>query len=100
MLFVKGNNGFLFGGGRKVWPPGKEFPPELGIVVNLSVQQHPDGSVFVRKRLVSTFYVDNRESPVPQSHSRTCKNPGIVGSTVAERVVHPLNDLARDRILS
>ena len=43
-----------------------ELPLQALVVVDLSVADHPDGTVFVADRLAASVDVDNREPSVPE----------------------------------
>ena len=43
---------------------GLQFPSDLGMVVDLAVEDNPDGPILVCHRLMSTSYIHDRQSPV------------------------------------
>jgi hypothetical protein len=63
---------------------------ELVMVEELAVLDRPDGSVFVRKRLVPTFDVDDAEPAGGDGHSCGTVDAVVVGAAVHHRVRHAL----------
>jgi hypothetical protein len=55
---------------------------ELTVVVNLAVENDPDGSVFVVDGLMTARKIDNRESPGAESDAGVDEDALVIGSTM------------------
>jgi hypothetical protein len=61
---------------------------KFGVVVDLAVEDHPDGRVFVVNRLLAGGDVDNREAPHPQGHARHDEAPLVIRTAVTDCGAH------------
>ena len=62
--------------GRKTWPRALEVAPQLAVVVDLAVEDDPDGAVLVGDRLMAAFEVDDAEPAHRQANGRRLGDPG------------------------
>src|SRR5450755_2221556 len=63
---------------------GAQFPE----VVNLAVENHPDGSVFVRNGLVAGAQVDNAEPPHPEPATAVQVIAFVVRTAIPYLIAH------------
>ena len=81
-------------------PEPLELRPQLGVVVDLAVEDELDRPVFVRHRLVGAVReVDDREPARAEADSPVGRDPGAgaVGTAMGERVAHPRDATAPRR---
>ena len=71
-----------------------EHDPDLGVVVNLAVEHHLDGAVFVGQRLMTGAQIDDAQPAVCKRCMRVAVQAGVVGTTVGHDVAHPGGDAA------
>ena len=71
-----------------------ELGAQHGVVVDLAVLHHVDGSVLIGYRLVTCHEVDDRQSPGSQPDGPVHDRAGAVRAAVAERGVHRLERVA------
>src|SRR6185437_10148458 len=69
-------------------PACDQVSAQVLIAVNFSVEDHPDGAVFVRDRLVSRGQIDNAEPPHADAAWPIDMEAFIVRSAVAYPVTH------------
>ena len=79
---------------------GFELPPQLGEIVDLSVEDHPDSSVLVVDRLLSAFHVDDAEASHPQPDIVCNQHALIVRSPVHDGLTHRLHQVRNHWILT
>src|SRR5436853_385121 len=82
--------------GRETVTPLFELRRELPIVVNLPVEDDPDGLVFVRHRLVAGFEIDDAEARHPDTEWAVAMNSAPIRSSVDEDLTHSLQRLPAD----
>src|SRR5690348_12451005 len=69
---------------------------QFRVVINFSVQQDPDRSVLVGKRLMAAGYVNDAQPAVSQTDIGGHIHPGVVRTAVSQGVVHTLDQFAGD----
>src|SRR5271156_5004930 len=86
------NDDFSVGVGMKTMTLLFELAAELAEIVDLSVEDDPRRTIFVKHRLVSARQVDNAQA----AHAEACpilyKHSFRVRSSVDKRLAHPVND--------
>ena len=87
-LLVGVHDRFRVGGGIETVPGGFELAPELTVVVDLAVEDDPDGAVFVVNRLVPSRQIDDAQTPHSQRHAVGRINSLIVRAAVPDDVTH------------
>ena len=76
-------------GARAIAMPGAlELAPQIGVVVDLAVEDDADGFVLVGQRLAAAGEVDDAESPVAERGHRVGEQAGAVGPAVGDHVPH------------
>jgi len=68
-----------------------ELAAQFGKIVDFSVEDNPDGFVFVENRLMSTRQVDNAEPAHSQSNAVFDKYSFVVGTAMHDGFAHPVN---------
>src|ERR1700738_4123200 len=63
------------------------------VIIDLAVEDDPNGSILVRHRLMSTAQVDNTEAPETEGNGTIQVVPGVVRSAVEELPSHDFNVL-------
>jgi hypothetical protein len=59
------------------------------MVVNLAIEDDPDGVVFVRQRLVACRQIDNAQPTMAKRRVAIDKQAGIIRSTMGDDITHP-----------
>ena len=76
-----------------------QLAPQLDIVVDLAVLHRPEASPLVRKRLVASFKVDDREPRSCDADPPVQQEPGAVGASMSQLAGHRQQErLRRSRI--
>src|ERR1700733_10985391 len=70
---------------------------ERCIVVNFSVQQSPNRSIFITDGLATTRNVNDAQAAVTKADSHADINALVVRSTMTQRLVHPAYRFSRHR---
>jgi hypothetical protein len=65
-----------------------EKHPQFPEVVNLTIEDDPDGAVLIREWLVTSAEIDDREPPVSQAHARSPVESLIIGASMAYGTQH------------
>jgi hypothetical protein len=68
----------------------QEVLPQFLVVEDFPVENDLNGSILVVDRLVSSIQVDDAETPHPKSDARFEIESFVIGTTVNDRVAHPL----------
>jgi hypothetical protein len=76
---------------RKRWPAAKQRRAQLAIIVDLAVEDHPNGSVFVRDRLPAGGQIDDAEAPHAQAHAPFDPIALVIRAAVPDLVAHGLD---------
>ena len=66
------------------------------IVVDLTIEHHHHGTVFVEQRLLSRGHIDDGQATVSQAHARLEVQAAFVGTAVKLRLVHAVQHRMRD----
>ena len=74
-----------------------ELPADVGVVVDLAVEDHPDAAVLVRQRLLAGAEIDDAQAAMGERGVRVAVQPGFVGAAMGDDVAHPQR--ARRRVL-
>ncbi len=61
---------------------------EVGVVIDFAVVHDPDGAVFIGKRLVTGFDINDAEATHGESGIIGDHGPGVVGTTMHDLLVH------------
>jgi hypothetical protein len=88
VLLIEMDYNFGVRGGLEAVTRSLESLPELRKIVDLAVENDPNGLVFVGKRLPSSIDVDNAEAPVPESDSGVKIVSFVVRAPMRKRGVH------------
>jgi hypothetical protein len=97
-VLVEMSNYFGIGMSGKGVATLQEQLAKFRIVVNFSIQQDPNGSVLVGKRLVPASYVNDAQPAVAKTDVGGHIDPGVVRTAVSQRVIHALDQVAGDRV--
>jgi hypothetical protein len=81
-----------------------ELATDVGVVVDLSVEDDPDAAIFIRHRLPAACEIDDAQPAVRQRGMGVTVEPGLVGTTMNELVTHadragrrfPIESIARN----
>jgi hypothetical protein len=73
---------------------GFELGPDVGVVVDLAVEDDPDGAVFVRQRLLAGLEIDDAETAVAEGGSAVDMEARFVGAAMRDDVAHGHDALA------
>ncbi len=84
---------------RSVCPLASSRRRSAGIVVDLAVEDRPDGAVLVRERLMAAGQVDDRQPAEPQRGTIVAVGPRVVGPAVDEPVRHRAERSVRERVV-
>jgi len=68
-----------------------EFGTELGKVVNFAVENNPDGSVFVKHRLVASSQIDDGKAAHAEARAVFYENAFVIRTAMYDRVAHAVN---------
>lgn len=85
--------------GTELVPAGDELGPELGVIVDFTVESDDDRAVLVAHRLRrGDVEVDDREAAVTEANSAVVRNPAVSAVRPAMRhgVAHAIQDGAID----
>ena len=69
-----------------------QLAAQLSIVVDLAIENELDVAAIGRHWLVTTGRIDHGQSAHAQQHARVVMEAGVVGATMADRIVHGLSD--------
>src|SRR5690349_15035922 len=94
------NNRFGIGVGGETMAALQQLLSQLGIIVDFTVEQNPNGAVLVGNWLMSPGNVNYAEAAVPQSDSGGDINPGVVRPAMTQGVVHAADDFTPDHRLA
>src|SRR5688572_18656262 len=73
-------------------PPGYQLPPQLAVVIDLSVEDDPFRSVFISDRLAAAREIDDAQAAHPQRCAAIDHEADVVGPAVPDRVAHRVNE--------
>jgi len=76
---------------------GNELSAHLAVVIDLAIEGDPNGTVFVRERLVATGKIDDAESPVAEPDIAVNGCALVVRAAMDHRVQRGLQVLPVDR---
>ena len=93
VLLVQVHEHFRVRRRREPVPLRQELGGQLPVVVDLAVEDHPDGSVLVGQRLVPGLEVDDTETPHPDAEGAVRVEAAAVGPAVREHLPHPAKRL-------
>ena len=68
---------------------GFELRPDVGVVVDLAVEDDPDRAVFVDERLMAGRQIDDAQPAVAERRLIVHEQPGIVRPAMRDDVAHP-----------
>jgi len=80
--------------------PVLHLPAELGVVVDLAVEDEPHGAVFVGKRLAAGLgQIDDGEPAMPKPHGRPGARAQVQAGPVGAPVGHDVRHAPQDRLV-
>src|SRR5450631_2979697 len=82
------NDSFRVAMGRVTMASRDELFAQGGVVVDFSVEDDPEGAIFVADGLVAGRQIDDAEAPHAQAHGTVRVHALIVGSAVHHRLAH------------
>ena len=91
-FLVEVNQGLGVTVGAKAMTSRHEILPKRLVVVDLAVENDPDGAVLIRDRLVAARKVDDAEAPHAETHGAFGVEALIVGPAMPDLVAHRLDD--------
>ena len=80
---------------RELVPITQQAILQRAIVVDLAVEDDVDGPFLVSDRLVAAAHVDDAESTHAERHATVHVVARVIGTAMADRIAHPLQDGAR-----
>src|SRR5687768_9947737 len=87
-IFVEVNDGFGVAAGLEHVATTLEIAAQLAVVVDLPVEDNPDGPVFVGDRLMAAREVDDAQPAHAERHAVTEIHPLVVRTAVHDRGAH------------
>nr|QNO46905.1 hypothetical protein NEBILACO_00002 [Methanosarcinales archaeon ANME-2c ERB4] len=87
-LFVAMDKDLRIAPGPKEMTLALQLLTQIKKVINLSVKDHLDGTVFIPHRLSTSIQIDDAESPVSESNPRRLIKTLIIRSTVPQKGSH------------
>src|SRR5206468_9908622 len=87
-LLVGVDDRFGVGPGPVAMAAALQVAADLAVVVNLAVEDDPDGTVFIRRRLLTGAQIDDAQSAVRQGGVGVEVETRFVRSAVGENVAH------------
>src|SRR5205085_775399 len=90
-VFVQVNDRFRIARRPQRMPALLEVAPQLLVVVDFAVENDPDGSVFVRDRLVAVIEIDDAEAPHANRHAVADVHTLIVRAAMRHDPAHGTN---------
>src|SRR5690349_4577317 len=88
-FLIEMNDNFGIAVGIETVPTLFEVIPQFRKVVDLAVENNPDGLVFVMNGLMTTGKIDDAETAHAEAGASTRSNAFVVGATVDNRGAHP-----------
>ena len=88
-LFVGVNDGLGVGARAVAMAGGFELRPDVGVVVDLAVEDDPDRAVLVRHRLMAGRQIDDAQPPVAERRPIVDEFTGVVWPAMRDDVAHP-----------
>src|SRR5262245_59216820 len=95
-ILVKVHDGFGVTRRPQLVASGFEQIAQLLVVVDLAVEHDPNGSVFVRNRLVAVVQIDDAEAPHAEGNAVGQVDAFVVWSAVDHGVAHPADFVFED----
>ena len=91
-LLVQMDDDFGIGMRRELVSAPISSVAQLGVVVDLAIEDQPHRAVFVRHRLMSGFrQVDDRQPAQAETNGAVDVAAGAVGAPMKHRIAHPLD---------
>ena len=66
--------------------------PKRLVVIDLAIENHPDGAIFIRDWLVASGKVDDAKAPHAEPHRALHKEAFVIRTAVPNLVAHRLDD--------
>src|SRR5205807_489579 len=88
VLLVKVDDRLRVAAAAEAMPAGLEQRMKLRVVVDLAVEDDPDGFVLVAHRLMAAGAVDDAKPGVPERHEVVAERARVVGPAMVERRDH------------
>jgi hypothetical protein len=88
ILFVEVYECLGIGSGREAMATSQKAGGQFAIIVNFSIEDYPDGAVFVGKWLVSRLEINDAESAHADGDSRFPVRALFVGPAMNQRFAH------------
>ena len=70
---------------------------QIGIVIDLAIEHHDNGSIFIEHRLLTAAQIDDAQAAMPQADIFFNEISLVVRPAVGLNIVHPLNQMAINR---
>jgi hypothetical protein len=96
VVFIEVDNSFSIRAGDESVPASEQFLAKFRIVINFTIQEHPDGSIFIADRLVAAGDINNAEPPMAQTDSAIHINALVIRTAMTQSSVHLLYVLPGD----
>jgi hypothetical protein len=90
VIFIEVDNSFSIRAGDESVPASEQFLAKFRIVINFTIQEHPDGSIFIADRLVTAGDINNAEPPMAQTDSAIHINALVIRTAMTQSSVHLL----------
>src|SRR5437899_12148968 len=91
ILLVKVNDDLGVSIGIKTMTLGLEARPQFGKVINLSIKNDPDRSVFVMDWLPASGKIDDAQPTHAQASTAVDIDPLVIRSTMHDRLAHAMD---------
>jgi hypothetical protein len=88
MIFVEVNPAFGIAAGSQVVPASGQITLKFRIIEKLAIERDPDFAVFIAKRLITAFEIDDREPACAQGDAWFKVEPLIVRAPVSDGTGH------------
>src|SRR5688572_3437507 len=99
-LLISVNDDLRVRAGAKAMALFLQFGPELLVVVNLAIEDHPDLLVGVRHRLMPPGQIDDGEAAEAQPERSRDEIALIIGTAMRNRTRHAFDRLAINRLVA
>jgi hypothetical protein len=88
ILFVHVEDDFRVRDCGEVVPLGQEFGRQFTVIVDLSVENDPQGKILIGDGLVAGCEINNAQPPHPDAQREICMDPTSIGPPTGKRLAH------------
>ena len=99
-FLIQVDDGFGVAIGAEAVPLGYEVAPQFLIVVNLAVEDDPNGAILIRNRLVTSVQIDDAEAAHPDGASALDPDTFIVWTAMNNGVTHRPDVIDLSRLIA